>query len=172
VLRTRSLVRIRPEAHHSQYRITTSAVRTSRSVRPGRSTFQQSLTRTSATGPNEVSTESVSDQVTSRYDISKPANALSSTREQSVTASHSRARLHSSPSLRNQQSKPEIALQRQPKDKALQKESKESALQRDSKENAIVKNPNLSLRWKRPGTFSRNHSSPSTPDVPIDLVVL
>jgi hypothetical protein len=75
---------------------------------------------------------------TSRSEISKPkaAKDLSSTRERSVTASRSRARLHSSPSNRNQQSRPETALQKQPKDKALQKESKESALQRDSKENA------------------------------------
>jgi hypothetical protein len=86
----------------------------------------------------------------SRSEISKPkaAKDLSSTRERSVTASRSRARLRSSPSIRNQQSKPETALQGQPKDKALQKESKESALQRDSKKNANRKESKLSATLK------------------------
>lgn len=87
---------------------------------------------------------------TSRSEISKPkaAKDLSSTRERSVTASHSRARLRSSPSIRNQQRKPEVALQRQPKDKALPKESKESALERDSKENANRKESKLTAVLK------------------------
>ncbi len=90
----------------------------------------RTTTRTPSTSPNEVSTPTRrgSHRVTSRFEISKPAKDLSSTRERSVTASHSRARLHSSPSIRNQQSRPEITLQRQPKDKALQKEHKESAV--------------------------------------------
>jgi hypothetical protein len=77
--------------------------------------------------------------------ISKPeaAKDLSSTRERSATASRSRARPRSSPSVRNQQRRPEIALQRQPKDKALQRESKQSALQRDSKKNANGKESKL-----------------------------
>ena len=81
---------------------------------------------------------------TSRSEISKPAKDR--TRERSVTASRSRARLR--PSIRNQQSRPEIALQRQPKDKMLQKESKESALQRDSKENANRKESKLTAALK------------------------
>jgi hypothetical protein len=87
---------------------------------------------------------------TSRSEISKPKAAKdpSSTRERSVTASRSRARLRSSPSIRNQQSRPEIALQRQPKDKTLQKESKESALQRESKENANRKESKLTAALK------------------------
>ena len=87
---------------------------------------------------------------TSRSEMSKPkaAKDLSGTRERSVTASRSRARLRSSRSIRNQQSRPEIALQRQPKDKALQKESKESALQRDSKENANRKESKLTAALK------------------------
>jgi len=83
---------------------------------------------------------------TSRSEISKPkaAKDLSSARERSVKASRSRARLRSSPSIRDQQSRPEIALQsqplqRQPRAKALQKESKESALQRDPKDKALQK---------------------------------
>lgn len=86
----------------------------------------------------------------SRAEMSKPnaAKDLSSTRERSVTASRSRARLRSSPSIRNQQSSPEIALQGQPKDKSLQKESKESALQRDSKKNANRKESKLSATLK------------------------
>ena len=86
----------------------------------------------------------------SRPEISKrkAAKDLSSTRERLVTASRSRSRLRSSPSIRNQQSRPEIALQRQPKDKALQKESKESALQRDSKENANRKESKLTATLK------------------------
>jgi hypothetical protein len=94
-------------------------------------------TRVPSTSPNEVSTPTRrgSDRVTSRPEISKPAKDRSSTRGRSLTASRARARLHPSPSIRNQQIKPETALQTQPKDKALQKESKESALQRDSKEN-------------------------------------
>src|SRR5260370_17872080 len=94
---------------------------------------------------------------TSSSEISKPkaAKGLSSTRERSVTASRSRARLRSSPSIRNQQSRPEIALQRQPlqrqpRAKALQKESKESALQRDSKENANRKESKLTPPLKTP----------------------
>ena len=87
---------------------------------------------------------------TSRFEISTPkaARDLSSTRERSVTASRSRARLRSSPSIRNQQSRPEIALLGQPKDKALQKESKESALPRDSKENANRKESKLTAKLK------------------------
>jgi hypothetical protein len=87
---------------------------------------------------------------TSRSEISKPKAAKdpSSTRERSVPASRSRARLRSSPAIRNQQSKPEIALQRQPKDKAMQKESKHSALQRDSKENANRKESKLTAALK------------------------
>src|SRR5260370_11307181 len=87
---------------------------------------------------------------TNSSEISKPkaAKDLSSTRERSATASHSRARLRSSPSIRNRQSRPEIALQRQPKDKALQKESKESALQRDSKKNANRKESKLTATLK------------------------
>ena len=87
---------------------------------------------------------------TSRSEISKPkaAKDLSSKRERSVTASRSRARPRSSPSIRNQQSRPEVALQRQPKDKALQKESKESALQRDSKKNANRKDSKLTATLK------------------------
>ena len=90
---------------------------------------------------------------TSRAEISKPAKDLSSTRARSVTASRSRARLHPSPSTRNQQSRPEIALQRQPlqrqpRAKALQKESKDSALQRDSKENANRKESRLTAALK------------------------
>jgi len=81
-------------------------------------------------------------------EISKPAKNLSSTRERSVTASRSRARLRFSPSIRNQQSRPEIALQRPPKDKALQKESKESAPQRDSKKNANRKESKLTATLK------------------------
>ena len=98
--------------------------------------------------PNEVSTASGSDRVTSRSKITKPAKYLSSKRARSVTASHSRARLHTSPSNRNQQHRPEIALHRQPKDKPLQKESKESALQRDSKENANRKDSKLTAALK------------------------
>src|SRR5882672_3007227 len=87
---------------------------------------------------------------TSRSEINKPkaAKDLSSTRDQSVTASRSRARLHSSRSIRNQQRRPEIARQRKPKDKALQKESKESALQRDSKKNANRKESKLTATLK------------------------
>ena len=85
---------------------------------------------------------------TSGSEISKSAKDLSFARERSVTASRSRARLRSSPSIRNQQSRPEIALQRQPKDKALQKNSKESALQRDSKENANRKESKLTAALK------------------------
>lgn len=87
---------------------------------------------------------------TSSSEISKPkaTKDISSTRERSVTASRSRARLRSSPSLRNQQSRPEIALQRQPKDKALQKESKESAPERDSKKNANRKESKLTATLK------------------------
>lgn len=87
---------------------------------------------------------------TTGSEISKPkaAKDLSSTRERSVTASRSRARLRSSPSRRNQQSRPEIALQGQAKDKALQKESKESALQRDSKGNANRKESKLTAKLK------------------------
>jgi hypothetical protein len=87
---------------------------------------------------------------TGSSEISKPkaAKDLSSTRERSVTASRARARLRSSPSIRNQQSRPEIALQGQPKDKALQKESKESALQRDSKKNANRKESKLTATLK------------------------
>src|SRR5713226_8112090 len=97
--------------------------------------------------PAQVGTQARS---TSRSETSKPkaARDLSSTRERSVTASRSRARLRSSRSIRNQQSRPEIALQRQPKDKALQKESKESALQRDSKENANRKESKLTAALK------------------------
>ena len=93
--------------------------------------------------PAQISTPAPS---TSRSEISKPAKDLSSTREQSVTASRSRTRLR--PSIRNQQSRPEIALQRQPKDKALQKKSKEGALQRDSKENANRKESKLTAALK------------------------
>jgi len=85
---------------------------------------------------------------TNRSEISKPAKDLSSTRERSVTAARARARLHPSPSTRNQQSRPEMALQRQPKDKALQRESKESALQRDSKEKANRKESKLTAALK------------------------
>jgi hypothetical protein len=85
---------------------------------------------------------------TSRSEISKPAKDVSSTRARSVTASSSRARLRSSPSIRNQQSRPGIALHRQPKDKALQKDSKEGALQRDSKENANRKESKLTAALK------------------------
>jgi len=84
----------------------------------------------------------------SRPEISKPAKGLSSTRERSVTASRSRARLRSSPAIRKQQSRPEIALQRPPTDKALQKESKESALPRDSKKNANRKESKLTATLK------------------------
>jgi hypothetical protein len=106
-------------------------------------------TRVPSASPNEVSTGSGSDRVTSRSEISKPAKYLSSTRERSLTASSSRARLYPSPSIRNQQIKPEeTALQQQPKDKALQKESKESALQRDSKENANRKGSKLTATLK------------------------
>jgi hypothetical protein len=97
---------------------------------------------------NKVSTGSGSDRVTSRSEISKPAKDLSSTRERSVTASRSRARLHTSPSIRNQQSSPEIALQSHPKDKALQKEHKESSLQGDSKENANRKDSKVTAALK------------------------
>src|SRR5258708_7024376 len=92
-------------------------------------------TRAPSPSPNEVSTGSGSGRVTSRSEISKrkATKYLSSTREPSLTTSRSRARLHPSPSIRNQQSRPETALQKEPKDKALQKESKESALQIDSK---------------------------------------
>jgi hypothetical protein len=87
---------------------------------------------------------------TSRSEISEPkaARDLSGTRERSVTASRSRARLRSSPSIRNQQSRPEIALQGQPQDKALQKESKESAPQRDSKGNANRRESKLTAKLK------------------------
>ena len=87
---------------------------------------------------------------TSRSEISKPkaTKDLSGTHERSVTASRSRARLRSSPSIRNQQSRPEIALQRQAKDKAPQRESKESALQRDSKENANRKESKVTATLK------------------------
>ena len=78
-------------------------------------------TRAPSTSPNVVSTGSGSDRVTSRSKISKPAKNLSSTRERSVRASHSRARRRSSPSIRNQQSRPENARQRQPKNKTIQK---------------------------------------------------
>jgi len=105
-------------------------------------------TRAPSTSPNEVSTGSGSDRVTGRSEISKPAKDLSSTRERSLTASRSRARPRSTPSIRNQQSRPEIALQRQPKDKALQKESKESALPRDAKENAKRKDSKLTAALK------------------------
>ena len=84
----------------------------------------------------------------SRSEISKPAKDLSSTRKRLVTASRSRARLRSSPSIRNQQSRREIALQEQPKDKALQKESKESAPQRDSKKNVNRKESKLAATLK------------------------
>jgi hypothetical protein len=104
-------------------------------------------TRIPSNSPNEVSTGSGSDRVTSRSEISKPAKDLSSTREPSVTASRPRARLHQSP-IRNQQSRPETGLQRQTKDKVLRKESKESALQRDSKENANRKEPKLTAALK------------------------
>ncbi len=99
---------------------------------------------------------------TSRSEISKPkaTKDISSTHERSVTASRSRARPRSSPSIRSQQSRPEIALQRQAKDKAPQRESKESALQRDSKENANRKESKvtatLKMTWniiKRPFKF-------------------
>jgi len=105
-------------------------------------------TRVPSTSPNEVSTGSGSDRVTSRSEISKPAKYLSSTRERSAAASRSRARLHPSPSIRNQQIKPETALQKQPKDRALQKEPKESALQRDSKLNANRKESKLTATLK------------------------
>jgi len=92
---------------------------------------------------------------TSRSEISKPkaAKDLSSARARSVTASRSRARLRSSPAIRNQQSSPEIAhqgqpLQRQPRAKALQKESKDIALQRDSKENANRKESKVTAMVK------------------------
>ena len=109
-----------------------------------------------ASQPNSIAESQPPDRVgmqapfISRSEISKPkaAKDLSSTRERSVTASHSRARLRSSPSIRNQQSRPEIALQRQPKDKALQKESKESALQRDSKKNVNRKESKLTAKLK------------------------
>jgi len=104
--------------------------------------------RAPSTNPNEVSTGSGSDRVRSRPEFSKPkAKDLSSTREPSVTAARSRARLRSR-SIRNQQSRPEVALQRQPKDKALQKESKESALQRDSKKTANRKESKLTATLK------------------------
>jgi len=97
-------------------------------------------TRAPSTNPNEVSTGSGSDRVTSRSKFSKPKpKDLSSMRERSVTASRSRARLRSSPSIRNQQSRPEIA---------LQKESKESAPQRDSKKNANRKESKLTATLK------------------------
>jgi len=88
-----------------------------------------------------------------RSELGKPAKDLSSTRERSVKASCSRARLRSSPSIRNQQSRPETALQRQPlqrqpRAKALQKESKDIALQRDSKENANRKESKLAAALK------------------------
>jgi len=108
----------------------------------------QIRTQAPSTSPNEVSTGSGSDRVTGRSEISKPAKDLSSTRERSLTASRSRARPRSTPSIRNQQSRPEIALQRQPKDKAPQKESKESALQRDSKENANRKESKVTAMVK------------------------
>jgi len=97
--------------------------------------------------PAEIGTPTPS---TSRSEISKPkaTKDLSGTHERSVTASRSRARLRSSPSIRNQQSRPEIALQRQAKDKAPQRESKESALQRDSKENANRKESKLTAALK------------------------
>jgi hypothetical protein len=103
-----------------------------------------------------VHTPQPSDQITtpapstSRSEISEPkaAKDISSPRERSVTASRSRPRLRSSPSIRNPQSRAEIVLQRQPKDKALQKESKESALQRDSKENANRKESKLTATLK------------------------
>jgi hypothetical protein len=105
-------------------------------------------TRVPSASPNRVSTGSGSERVTSRSEISKPAKYLSSTRERSAAAARSRARLHPSPSIRNQQSKPETALQRQPKDKVIQKESKESALQRDSKQNANRKESKLTATLK------------------------
>lgn len=110
----------------------------------------QITTRGPSTSPNEVSTPTRlgSHRVTRRSEISKPAKDLSGTRERSVTASHSRTRLHTSPSIRNQQSRPEIALQRQPKDEALQKEHKESARQGDSKENANRKDSKLTATLK------------------------
>jgi hypothetical protein len=92
-----------------------------------------------STSPNEVSTASGSDRVTSRAEISKPAKDLSSKRERSVTTSRSRARLHPSPSIRNQQSRPEIALQKHPKDKALQKDAKENPNRKESKLTAALK---------------------------------
>jgi hypothetical protein len=116
--------------------------------------------RTPSIGPKEVSTGSGSDRVTSRSEISKPAREPSSTRKQSLTASRSRAQLHSSPSLRNQQRSPETALQRPPKDKVLQRESKQSALQGNAKENANRKESKftaaLKTTWnvlKRPFKF-------------------
>jgi hypothetical protein len=118
-------------------------------VPPAQPTAQPRIrTRVPATSPNEVSTGSGSDRVTSRSKISKPAKYLSSTRERSLTAARSRARLHPSPSIRNLQIKPETTLQKQPKDNALQKESKESALQRDSKENANRKESKLTATLK------------------------
>src|SRR5258706_394180 len=88
-------------------------------------------TRAPFTRPNEVRTGSGSDRVL-----------------HSAAASRSRARLHPSPSNRNQQIKPETALQKQPEDKALQKEPKESALQRNSKENANRKESKLTATLK------------------------
>jgi hypothetical protein len=103
--------------------------------------------QTPAQPPDRVGTQAPS---TSRSEISEPkaAKDLSSTREQSATASRTRAPLRSSPSIRNQQSRPEIALQGQPKDKALQKESRESALQGDSKRNANRKESKLTAKLK------------------------
>ena len=101
----------------------------------------QITTRARSTSPNEVSTPTRrgSHRVTSRSEISKPAKDLSGTRERSVTASHSRARLHSSPSIRNQQSRPEITLQKEHKESALQGDSKENANRKDSKLTATLK---------------------------------
>lgn len=114
-------------------------------------------TRSPAASPNEVSTGSGSDRVTSRSEPGKPKTAKdrSSTRARPVTASPSRARLRSSPSVRNQQSRAEIApqkqpLQRQPRAKALQKESKDIALQRDAKVNANRKESKLTAMLKMP----------------------
>jgi len=115
---------------------------------PARPSDRKATTAPS-TNPNEVSTGSGSDRVTSRSEISKPnaAKAPSSTRGRSLTTSRS-TRLHSSPSIRNQQRNPEITLQRQPKDKPPQKGSKQSALQRDSKQNANHKESKLTAALK------------------------
>jgi hypothetical protein len=86
--------------------------------------------------PAQITTQG---PATSRSETSIPAKELPSTRERSVTASRSRARLRSAPAIRNQPSRPEIA---------LQKESKESALQRDSKENAHRKESKLTATLK------------------------